>query len=467
MRIFLRTLLLEVLFFLSPLINLIEAIITKNNPGKHSDLVTIIHEMCNANRRVLPGHSKKTIGDNILTTTGTNNISDDAKQCDASFLFIPIAVAIAHDNKNSFLKRFLPKSANCITPRLKKLQLVKINALRICMITVLTAIISLGLNQFTYAQGPGASWTNYRGITLSPATPSAFFQVKVTLTTGQYTNMKSDGSDLRFYDNTNTNCSYWIEGAFNTAGTSTIWVKVPTTGANALLMYYGNAAATAVTNGSSTFDFFDDFTAPLGTNWITDGSGGSVTQSSSGTGTVTLSNTTGGSVSLSNTAAFTPASSSFFIETKHREVGYNRNRAYAATTSMGADPLPFDYGYFSSSAGSQTTSKIFWNGAFTTSTLLSNNTDYLTRWQITDGSTYNWFTYNYATGAALDATSRNSTFASNIRYITFLVTEKTTSYFSQSTGSGFVNLRPQSRFLPSGAKPASLAITTPAAFSYI
>ncbi|MEP6951853.1 MAG: hypothetical protein ABI863_21365 [Ginsengibacter sp.] len=72
MRIFLRTLLFTQPFFLSPLINLTEAVITKSNPGNHSDLLIIIHDMCNAHRKVLPAmnYSKKAIPVNIFYKTG-------------------------------------------------------------------------------------------------------------------------------------------------------------------------------------------------------------------------------------------------------------------------------------------------------------------------------------------------------------------------------------------------------------
>ncbi|MCX6223244.1 MAG: DUF2341 domain-containing protein, partial [Bacteroidia bacterium] len=272
-----------------------------------------------------------------------------------------------------------------------------------------------------HAQGPGASWPYYRPISLSPVTPATNFQVKVTLTSGQYTNMKTDGSDLRFYSNLDVNCEYWIE-TWNTGGTSTIWVKIPNSGASSLFLYYGNASATAASNGAAVFDFFDDFTTALGSNWTTVTSGGSVSQSGTN---VTLSNTNGGTVSLSNTSAFAPASSSFLLETKHREVGYNRNRFYATTSAGAGCPAgltPTDYGYFSTSATAQASAQVYW-GSYPGSTSLSNNTDYLTRWQITDGSTYNWYTLNYASGAAVSNGSRTTTYGSNIRYISILVTE--------------------------------------------
>ena len=165
--------------------------------------------------------------------------------------------------------------------------------------------------------GPGSAWTYCRRITLSPVTPSAGFQVKVTLTTAilgnPYSHINSTGSDLRFYDIANNTCNYWIE-TWNNAGNSVIWIKVPASGTTYLYLYYGNTSATASTNGATTFDFFDGFDgSSLGGNWLSDASGGSVTLTGS---QVTMSNTNNGSVYLSS--QFTPSSSSFLLETKHK-----------------------------------------------------------------------------------------------------------------------------------------------------
>ena len=110
------------------------------------------------------------------------------------------------------------------------------------------------------AAGPGVGWSYQRTITLSAGTPSANFQVMVQLVgAAQHANMNAtDGKDLRFYDATDTQADYWIE-TWNPAGTSTIWVEVPTAGTTSLTMYYGNASATAVSNGDNTFIAFDDF----------------------------------------------------------------------------------------------------------------------------------------------------------------------------------------------------------------
>lgn len=79
------------------------------------------------------------------------------------------------------------------------------------ILLILALLLTAGFANYTYAAvtGPGSNRTYYRLVTLSPVTPAANFQVKITLSAGQYTNMKSDGSDLRFYDDAGNNCQYW------------------------------------------------------------------------------------------------------------------------------------------------------------------------------------------------------------------------------------------------------------------
>ncbi|MBA3830262.1 MAG: DUF2341 domain-containing protein, partial [Taibaiella sp.] len=312
---------------------------------------------------------------------------------------------------NNILRNFMRKIYSANLKRIKALPKI---------VAVFLFIWMFGCATDSFAQGPGAAWGFVRSITLNTPTTLANYQVKVTLTIAimgnPYTNVNATGSDLRFYDNTNTNCPYWIE-SFNNAGTSIIWVKVVTAG-SPLTMYYGNAAAPAVTSGTTTFDFFDDFTSALGVNWSQTTSGGTVTQAGTN---VTLSNTNAGTVGISS--AFAPASTSFFLETKHQEAKYFRNRFYAATALNGGNPLgptiP-DYGYFVNNiAGAYNNANIYYNGF--AAAAVTKNTDYLTRWQLTDGGAYNWSTLNYATGAVID--TRAASLATNVRAITIQVTE--------------------------------------------
>jgi hypothetical protein len=129
------------------------------------------------------------------------------------------------------------------------------------LIVILALFLSLLGSSVTvipvYALGPGLGWTFQRTITLSAPTPSANFQIRVQIT--DHSNMNAtDGRDLRFYDASDVQADYWIE-TWNPAGTSTIWVEVPTGGSGSLKMYYGNAGASAVSNGDNTFIAFDDF----------------------------------------------------------------------------------------------------------------------------------------------------------------------------------------------------------------
>ena len=74
--------------------------------------------------------------------------------------------------------------------------------------------------------------------------------------------MQLNFDDLRFTDSDGvTKLSYWIESYV--AGVSArIWVKVPQiqpNGNTTIYMYYGNPSASSQSNGTATFDFFDDF----------------------------------------------------------------------------------------------------------------------------------------------------------------------------------------------------------------
>ena len=56
---------------------------------------------------------------------------------------------------------------------------------------------------------------------------------------------------------------------------------------------------------------------------------------------------------------------------------------------------------------------------------MNAGTDYLTRWDITEGANYSWSTYNYNSGSLLATNSQTVT--ASIRYLTFKVTESTAS----------------------------------------
>jgi len=90
------------------------------------------------------------------------------------------------------------------------------------------------------------------------------YQVLVTLNTQTLISqgkMRSDCGDIRFTNSSDYLLNYWIESGCNTTSTK-IWVKVPNIPANSnttIYVYYGNPNATSLSNGTATFDYFDDF----------------------------------------------------------------------------------------------------------------------------------------------------------------------------------------------------------------
>ena len=110
---------------------------------------------------------------------------------------------------------------------------------------------------------PGWDWRRSVEITENSGSPLANYQVEITLHTTNFDYGKVDGvngEDLRFYQG-GTPCDYWIE-TWNTSGTSTIWVEVPTISTGSTTTIYvdfGNASANSQSSGTATFEFFDDF----------------------------------------------------------------------------------------------------------------------------------------------------------------------------------------------------------------
>ncbi len=101
---------------------------------------------------------------------------------------------------------------------------------------------------------------NVRPITLASAPPKNDYQIKIKLTSSNfdYAKAKTNGEDIRFFDEDGRPLSYWIED-WNRKGESVVWVKVEGSETNKVYMYYGYPSAISASNGSAVFDFFEGF----------------------------------------------------------------------------------------------------------------------------------------------------------------------------------------------------------------
>jgi hypothetical protein len=119
-----------------------------------------------------------------------------------------------------------------------------------------------------------ADWTYRKSITLSRAS-GAVTNYQMRLLVGESSgasgedidcesNCSSDFDDIRFTTSDGeTLLDYWIESISGTTPNqlAIIWIEFDSIGTSAttFYMYYGNAAATAASNGSNTFIIFDNF----------------------------------------------------------------------------------------------------------------------------------------------------------------------------------------------------------------
>ncbi len=114
------------------------------------------------------------------------------------------------------------------------------------------------------------SWNRRAPITINnPGDALSGYQVRITVTYDA--DMQSDFNDIRFTaDDGTTLISYWRQGY--SAGVSAVfWVRVPSvpSGSSTVYLYYGNSGAGSASDGTATFDFFDDFSGDL-SQWTID-----------------------------------------------------------------------------------------------------------------------------------------------------------------------------------------------------
>lgn len=133
-----------------------------------------------------------------------------------------------------------------------------------------TILLFFLLIYFATSAQPCLSGWSYRMPVTVDNSANAFtltdHQVMVSLNTAQLVldgKMKVDGGDLRVTNDAGNLISFWIEtGTINTS-TTRLWIKVPQVAANTIAniyVFYGNPSASTVSNGTTTFELFDDFT---------------------------------------------------------------------------------------------------------------------------------------------------------------------------------------------------------------
>lgn len=129
-------------------------------------------------------------------------------------------------------------------------------------LTKITAISALALGMSFAAMAQPAGWSYKMPIVVKENSGTTIYnhQLRIVVNTQALvsaTEMKADGSDIRFGKDCdgNTMYNYWIDSAMNTA-TTVIWVKIDTLYANQtrkIFMYFGNPSATAASSIPATF----------------------------------------------------------------------------------------------------------------------------------------------------------------------------------------------------------------------
>jgi hypothetical protein len=115
-----------------------------------------------------------------------------------------------------------------------------------------------------------SSWSRRAPVTINnPGSALTDYQVRVDV--AYDADMQPDFDDIRFADaNGSTLLPHW-RGNYALSTSAIFWVKVPSipSGTKTIYMYYGNASIGSASNGTATFDFFDDFSGDL-SQWTID-----------------------------------------------------------------------------------------------------------------------------------------------------------------------------------------------------
>ncbi len=180
----------------------------------------------------------------------------------------------------------------------------------------------------------------------NPVGPLSDYQILIQLddTNFDYSTANSDGSDLNFTDNSGTKLNYWIERWYpRDTHTSRIWVNITSLSYpedTIIFMYHGKVSASPLSNGSATFDFFDDFTTsgtyPDSGRWYPYNTSNEEIYIEDGELVLTNGSAINSTIQV--------GSSSCVIETKAKTVGDIREASMFARND-GSSGAPYDHGY--------------------------------------------------------------------------------------------------------------------------
>jgi len=117
-----------------------------------------------------------------------------------------------------------------------------------------------------YAYWWDSSWAFRQPINISNiAGDLTNYPIRIDLNSsnvGSNFDWSNNGDDIRFTNSTDDELNFWIENWDSTEQEAIIWVNVTYLANNqntTIYMYYGNSGASSESNGTATFEFFDDF----------------------------------------------------------------------------------------------------------------------------------------------------------------------------------------------------------------
>jgi hypothetical protein len=149
---------------------------------------------------------------------------------------------------------------NFSKPRMKS----NLNSRKLYPSILIAFIFLFSVSSFAQSWLSGYSYRRALTITNSSGSSVTDYQVRIQLTSSNFNNHfpLANGEDIRITASDGTTLlPLWIESWSSNQGT--IWTKIPSipNGNSTIYLYYGNNSVSSISDGSTTFDFFED-------NWV-------------------------------------------------------------------------------------------------------------------------------------------------------------------------------------------------------